>query len=161
MIENTIIIMRGWPGSGKTTLANKILDKLLNGVVGEDAHDIYRVLIVSADHYFIDFDGVYRFRKAAIGEAHRSCKAKFIEGLMGRSLIIVDNTNIKQVEYNEYIERGQKLGFKVFQAIPETNWMDDLEECYKRNLHGVPKETIARMMKDFEQDDRLPVFKLA
>jgi tRNA uridine 5-carbamoylmethylation protein Kti12 len=161
MIEKTVVIMRGWPGSGKSTLVERLMSRLCSGHIGTEAHDLYGVFIASADHFFIDHDGIYRWKRELMKEAHQQCMAKFLQALGGRTLIFVDNTNIKQKDYNEYVERGIKAGFKVYQAIPETLWMDDLDECYKRNLHGVPRETIERMMGDFEQDDRLPILKLA
>lgn len=54
-------ILRGAPGSGKTTwaLANRQTSTLC-----------------SADHYFTGPDGVYRFDASKIGLAHAACRER-------------------------------------------------------------------------------------
>ncbi len=58
-----MFLMRGLPGSGKSTLVN-ILKRLYSK----------SVVVCSADNYFLDSQGVYNFNRDKIGEAHRVCQ---------------------------------------------------------------------------------------
>ena len=56
-------IMRGLPGSGKSTIASRIQEQLP------------QVQVCSADHHFIDEEGEYRFDLSKLGAAHAACQA--------------------------------------------------------------------------------------
>lgn len=156
-IEKTVIIMRGWPGSGKSTLSKAILESLTNGCVGVDCHDICRVHIASADKWHVNpLTGKYEWKPENVSFAHHACRYKFSEAVScGKTLLIVDNTNIRKKDYEYYVDVAQKHGYKVFQAIPNNPGMWDIDECFKRNVHNVPRETIQRMRDSFEDDPEL------
>ena len=159
MIEKTVIIMRAWPGCGKSTLARAIVESLTSG---DDYHDILGVRVCSADSFHVDKDGVYRwsFERSRLG--HDYCRGKFSQAVISNcSLIIVDNTNIKRKDYGWYVANARAMGYKVYQAIPETPWMHSVDECFKRNVHNVPLDTIQRMMASFEYDNELERFNLS
>lgn len=63
MSFQVMFLMRGLPGSGKSTLVN-LLERIYAGSVA----------VCSADHYFIDSHGVYNFNRDKIGDAHRVCQ---------------------------------------------------------------------------------------
>ena len=92
--QNRIIfIMRGLPGSGKSTLV-KILSKVYKG---------QKPKVCSADHYFINESGDYEFNPAFLKDAHESSQDKmksFVED--GQPLVIVDNTNVEHWEMRPY-----------------------------------------------------------
>ena len=121
-----VIILRGVPGSGKSTQTKKYPD----------------AYIVSADHYFMDDKGVYRFDMAKIGAAHGQCKGRFEAALKAlKPLIIVDNTNTTVKELKFYVEAAKTAGYEV-----EIVRIDcDPEVAAKRNVHGVPKSSIFKM----------------
>lgn len=124
-----VIIMRGLPGSGKSTEAKKF-----DGVV------------VSADDYFM-INGVYRFNPAKIGDAHISCMRRFLNLIdAGLSPIVVDNTNISIFEVNPYRLVAQAMGYEV----EVVHVVCDAMTCAKRNTHGVPLSTIQRMLTKYE-----------
>ena len=64
-----VIIMRGIPGAGKSTLTRRLRETA--EAVGRE------VVVCSADDYFLDNRGVYRFNPSKIGDAHKSCKWRF------------------------------------------------------------------------------------
>jgi len=129
-----VIIMRGLPGSGKSTIA-----KQLGGV------------IVSADNYFM-VDGVYRFDPTKLGEAHVACMSWFLYHLtMEESIVVVDNTNIRLMELNPYRLVALSQGYDV--EIHRVICPPDV--AHKRGTHGVPFFTIAKMVDNYEP---LPAF---
>lgn len=97
--NKTLIIMRGLPGSGKSTKA-----KTLAGEQG---------LIYSTDDFFM-VNGKYEYDPKMIGEYHnrnfeRTQKAMF----EGKPLIIVDNTNIRLWEMKKYVIAGEQNGYTI------------------------------------------------
>lgn len=120
------IILRGLPGSGKSAVAKQI-----------DAYS------VSADRFFVDGDGKYWFNKSELHEAHEWCFNEFKVLISCQAPIVVDNTNTTRKEYGRYSEYAKQHGYTVSIITVETDLTD--EELAKRNVHGVPVETIKRM----------------
>ena len=108
--QNRIIfIMRGLPGSGKSTLV-KIVSKVYKG---------QNPKVCSADHYFINESGDYVFNPAFLKDAHKSSQDKmksFVKD--GQPLVIVDNTNVEHWEMRPYfmvwIAHAQCGNFRIF-----------------------------------------------
>jgi predicted kinase len=130
-----VIILQGIPGSGKSSYVS-----YLKGV----ASDISReVVVCSADHYFMR-DGEYKFNPAFLGEAHAACMRRFIETVQqgGNVTVIVDNTNITEIEIAPYYAVARAFGsakveIVTFEVYPETG--------AARNVHGVPFSECCRM----------------
>jgi predicted kinase len=134
--------MSGVSGSGKSTYA----EKLLNDTQG---------IKVSADHFFTDSGGKYRFDAAKLGEAHADCFRRFIgymQGIpfsvggmmqMGRPFdyILVDNTCTRVEEISPYILAAQAFDYtpEIITLMPTS---DQVEACWRRNTHGVPRATV-------------------
>lgn len=139
-----IKVMRGIPGSGKSTIANELYTNGLDSV-GAGA------IIVSADHYFMK-DGAYIYNSVLISEAHKSCMRSFLTHINhGTRLIIVDNTNINVEDMAPYIAVGEAMGYDV--EIVQVN--TDPEVAAARNVHGVPKGQVLNMHSRL-QTIRLP-----
>jgi predicted kinase len=101
-----IIILRGVPGAGKSTLAQQIIAEARSK--GESA------IAFSSDDYFTTPEGEYRFDSAQLSEAHADCFRRFLEFLQGgRGVAIVDNTNTRIFEISPYILAGQAYGFEI------------------------------------------------
>lgn len=117
------IIMQGLPGSGKSTIANKIKEKHPNFTT-----------IFSTDNYFIK-DNIYIYNKDLIGENHNKNYKAFCES---KSLIkIVDNTNLTSKEYGKYIEFARNNDY--------LNVFLSLKNCNKYNIHNVSRNTVLNM----------------
>lgn len=133
-----VIIMRGLPGSGKSTMANKLAEE--NGGV-----------IFSTDNYFMH-DGNYLFDASKLGAAHAWNQRKYQEALeSGKEYVIVDNTNTTRKEVRPYIMLAQYFGYSVEIMEPDNPDRFNVDLCFIRNTHGVPLVAIQRM-KDRWQD---------
>lgn len=130
-----VYIMRGVPGSGKTTHAKKLVDPSWDP--GS---------YISADDFF-DRGGVYQFTIEDLGRAHDWCLSSFASDL-ARSIspIIVDNTNTKLWELAPYALLARAMSYEV-EIIHVKR---ALERCITTNVHWVPEQTIRRMAEQFE-----------
>ena len=136
-MEKILYIVRGIPGSGKTTFAKKL--------VGDD------FLVCEADKYFIDKEtGEYKFDVSKIKDAHKFCQ-DMVETYMKDSLlndhfytkIAVSNTFTQEWEMEPYVEMAKEYGFKVFTLIVENRHGGV-------NQHEVPEDKIELMKNRFE-----------
>jgi NEDD4-binding protein 2 len=128
-----VTIMRGVPGSGKSTKA-----ATLGG------------LVLSTDDFFMK-DGKYVFDGRLIGQAHVWNQGR-CEGAMqsGVEHVIIDNTNTQAWEAKPYCLLAERFGFQVEFVTADTPWAFDADECFKRNSHGVPLEAIKGMLSRFQ-----------
>jgi predicted kinase len=130
------IIMRGIPGSGKSTKA-----KNLAGAQGQ---------VFSADDYHVMIgNGKYDWRQENVGKAHDwNQKRSFAALNAGIPIVVIDNTNTTLREMKAYlphIHRAMLLGYKVSIQEPDTSWAFNIDECFKRGTHNVPKATLQKM----------------
>lgn len=124
-----VIILSGISGSGKSTYANKLFCEFEGAVA-----------IVSADYYFSNSSGEYKFDPALIGEAHGGCFKDYIQTLQetGFSLVIVDNTNLSIEEIAPYVWGAQAYGWEFKIVTIELNPVYlGMMRCVDRNVHGV------------------------
>lgn len=154
-----ILIMRGLPGSGKSTLTREICKQLF-------PHGV-QSLVCSADNFFTDEEGNYNFDITKLSEAHDACFASFIEfcelvnwfrkekDAEMRDVCIVDNTNLSLFELSPYIMYARQAKIPVH--IVEM-WTPDgmdrrqhIELCFSRQTHGVPRNVIEAMANRMEQ----------
>lgn len=143
-----VIIMRGISGSGKSTLAQKI--KLSSPE---------KRVIVSADDFFTFDSGEYLFDPTFLKHAHEMCKQKFLLALeKGVNTIIVDNTNTKLWECEDYIKWGKEAGYLVFQCMSHVLTSEDalvgetfVDTCFERCVHDVPREGIKKQLARMER----------
>lgn len=139
-----VYIIRGAPGTGKTTEARKIIDENENAVHCSADNYFYEVAELNGTSYLEAFD------RRLVGKAHQFCWHAFIHALvvMGEKTIIVDNTNIYKWEYENYVFLAEQLGYEV--EIIITDMSESAEVYHERNTHGVPLDVIQRMLNEFE-----------
>ncbi|XP_037123873.1 NEDD4-binding protein 2-like 2 [Syngnathus acus] len=135
--SSVLILMRGLPGSGKTTMARELLATGPSG------------LILSTDDYFVHDSG-YRYDPNLLGEAHEWNHQRAGDAMRdGRSPVIIDNTNLQAWEMKPYVQMALQQGYQVDFCEPNTSWKYDPSELEKRNKHGVSQEKIAQMLDRF------------
>ncbi|XP_007954149.1 NEDD4-binding protein 2-like 2 [Orycteropus afer afer] len=137
-LQKLLILLRGLPGSGKTTLSRILLGQSRDGIV------------FSTDDYFRHQDG-YRYNVNQLGDAHDWNQSRAKQAMaQGRSPVIIDNTNTQAWEMKPYVEMAIGKGYRVEFHEPETWWKFDPEELEKRNKHGVSRKKIAQMLERYE-----------
>ena len=139
-----VYIIRGAPGTGKTTEASKIMDKNENAVHCSADNYFYEVAAVNGTSYLDEF------KPWLVGKAHQFCWGAFIHALvvMSEETIIVDNTNTYKWEYENYVLLAEELGYEV--EIIITDMSKSAEVYHERNTHDAPLEVIERMLREFE-----------
>ncbi|KAM6179021.1 NEDD4-binding protein 2-like 2 [Rhynchocyon petersi] len=137
-LQKLLILLRGLPGSGKTTLSRILLGQSRDGIV------------FSTDDYFRCQDG-YRYDVNQLSDAHDWNQNRAKQAIdQGRSPVIIDNTNTQAWEMKPYVEMAIGKGYRVEFHEPETWWKFDPEELEKRNKHGVSRKKIAQMLDRYE-----------
>ena len=133
-----LFLIRGCPGSGKTTLAES-----LGGTHLE------------ADMYFITINGEYQFDVTKLKDAHKWCQDSVEEAMTwdehpeieflsaGVSKIVVSNTFTQEWEMKPYFDLAEKHGYRVYSLIVE-NRHGGINE------HGVPEDKLKLMKNRFE-----------
>ncbi|NWR39081.1 N4BP2 protein, partial [Tachuris rubrigastra] len=139
LIGQVLVLLRGVPGSGKSYLARNLLEDNPGGI------------ILSTDDYF-NKNGQYHYDPSCLGEAHDWNRKRAKEAFeMGISPIIIDNTNIQAWEMKPYVALAQQFKYKVVFREPDTWWKFKPKELERRNIHGVSKEKIKRMLERYER----------
>ena len=125
----TLILLRGLPGSGKSTFAKTLVNK-------DYCHK-------EADMFFVDSEGNYKFEPSKIKDAHRWCQEE-VDFLMKyeHSPLVVSNTFTQEWEMDAYYQLAEKYGYTVFSVIIE-NRHNGINE------HGVPDEKLEQMRARF------------
>jgi len=132
--QGDLILLRGIPGSGKTTLANVILQQPNNNPQE----------ILSADDFFDDGNGGYNFDPTKLKEAHNYCQFRCSERMrQQKSRIVVANTFTQEWEMDEYFKMAERYDYRVHTIIVENRHGNE-------NIHGVPKDKVQQMKNRFE-----------
>ena len=144
---NRMIIMRGLPGSGKSTMAKAIYDQYLLEYIHGDSTCPVRL---STDDIFMA-DGQYLWDFKSLGKAHALNQEKTMVALQkGLSPVIIDNTNTTYSEIKPYMEIGKyyNCSFSIRESM--TDWAFEPEILFKKNSHGVPLDVINKMLQRWE-----------
>jgi adenylate kinase family enzyme len=123
-----LILLRGLPGSGKSTVA-KLFDKALH---------------FEADMYFLDADGNYQFDASKIKNAHNWCRHSVMDAMREEHpIVVVSNTFTQEWEMEVYYLLAEELGYRVTSMIVENRHEG-------KNIHGCPDDKIEQMKTRFE-----------
>jgi predicted kinase len=97
--KGDLILLRGIPGSGKSTLGDIILQ-----TTQQQNPDV-----LSADNFFIDEKGNYNFDATKLKEAHNLCQQKCAERMrLEFSKIVIANTFTQEWEMEPYFEMAKR-----------------------------------------------------
>lgn len=135
-MNNThLTIIRGCPGSGKSTYANSL-----------------GLFHVEADMYIMDSHGNYNWKPETVRASHQWCFDTVTENLKKGLAVVVSNTFTRYKEFKPYIE------FCVENTIPYKviSCQNEFE-----NIHSVPEESLKRMKERWEiyQGEEIYVIK--
>ena len=125
-----LILLRGLPGSGKSTFAKSISNE-------STGH-------IESDMFFVK-DGEYKFDGSKIKDAHNWCQ-DVVEHWMNSNefeTIIVSNTFTQEWEMKPYMDMAKEWEYQVFSIIVENRHGGV-------NQHGVPDEKLQQMNDRFE-----------
>ena len=126
LIKQELVLICGAPGSGKSTIAETMFCTHVR---------------VEADDFFIDDDGVYRYDRSLIKQAHEECFRVTDRLLHAGCNVVVANTFTRQWEREPYLSlaKKHKLGVRYIHATGEYP-----------NIHGVPDDVVLSMRQRFE-----------
>ncbi|XP_062423118.1 NEDD4-binding protein 2-like 1 isoform X2 [Rhea pennata] len=133
----TLVLLRGLPGSGKSTLARQL------------KRDYPSAVVLSTDDFF-NRNGVYVFEHDFLEDAHKWNQARDKAMKNGKSLVIIDNTNIHAWEMKPYVMMARENSYEVIFREPDTPWKFNVQELTRRNIHDVPRQKIQRMKEQYE-----------
>jgi predicted kinase len=132
--KGDLILLRGIPGSGKSTLGDIILQ-----TTQQQNPDV-----LSADNFFVDEKGNYNFDATKLKEAHNLCQQKCAERMrLEFSKIVVANTFTQEWEMEPYFEMAKRYRYRIHTLIVENRHGS-------KNIHDVPDEKLVQMKNRFD-----------
>jgi predicted kinase len=134
-MSGVLFLVRGLPGSGKTSFASAIWNEYA---------------VCEADKFFYDKEGNYNFDPSKLKEAHTWCKnqveTRMIDHQNNQQYypeIAVSNTFTQEWEMEDYFKLAEKYGYKTVSLIIENRHGG-------KNVHGVPDDKIEIMKNRFQ-----------
>lgn len=119
----TLIILRGLPASGKSTIAQKYVEQGFVKICFDDIHQ--------------ELFGEYRFNQ--FGKVLAEAYKRFANAVEERKDIIIDNTNMREKNVQEWINKV-RLHEREFLFLPDEIYIVEVKyihatiaECIKRN----------------------------
>lgn len=125
----TLYLIRGVPGSGKSTFAQSLLDKFV----------VQRMY--EADQYFVQ-NGEYQFDPTLLEAAHNQCKRNTWLALYEGMSVAVSNTSCAEWEVETYATIAKETEANFVSIVLE-NRHDG------KNIHGCPDAKVEQMKRKF------------
>lgn len=143
--NKTLFIIRGIPGSGKTSFVY-FLYILLSRIWSQDNKKILNIdkgfSEVSTDDFFTDEDGNYNFDPKKLEEAHTTTVEKVNEDMKASlQFIFVHNTFSQSWEAEPYFMLAKKYKYQVFVIETQNHFISE---------HGVPERSVDNMLSRWQ-----------
>jgi predicted kinase len=135
----TLTIIRGLPGAGKSTLAERLDESYTDSCWAE------------ADMFFyLNPEMTYQWDALKVPDAHRWCQDVIADALANdMEQVIVSNTFTRRREMVPYLSLAHTFGYQVQMIEVWASGLTD-EQLAARCQHHVPVETITRMRARWE-----------
>jgi len=124
-----LYIIRGIPGSGKTTLAGEMWN---SGMIDH---------ATEADKFMVDDNWDYKFDPEKLEICHKLCQEEVETFLEMGCDVAVSNTFTRKWEMQAYLDMAEKYGAKTTVIVCQGE---------HENTHGVPQSVVERMKNHFE-----------
>lgn len=121
----TLYLVRGLPGSGKSTYAKKL----------DAVH-------LETDMYFVDKQGNYQFDASVLSQAHEWCHQETEQQLKQRHNVVVSNTFVQHWEMKPYLALAKKYRANVMVSVCSGEYS---------SIHDVPLSTIENMRNRWQK----------
>eukprot|EP00435_Cladocopium_sp_Y103_P011370 s594_g2.t5 len=171
--RKVLYIMRGPPGSGKSSVARLLLQKHLvaQGLrwnpsqPGAAFSPICRAFICSTDDYFTKLDeegdAIYDFEPQRLRELHQKNQQRCRDAMeLSRTPLFVDNTNMALWEMSEYVMLAEEFNYEVMIIGAEQLGAGALDlrvlqmrcaqEAGRADGKEIPSTTLERMISRYE-----------
>jgi predicted kinase len=135
-MNRVLILLRGVPGAGKSTLANSIWNEYA---------------VCEADKYFHNKEtGAYEFDITKLKDAHAWCRSQVEIRMKDNQAnpqfypeIVVSNTFTQEWEMQAYFDLAKQYDYRVVSLIVENRHGGE-------NVHGVPADKVQAMRDRFQ-----------
>jgi tRNA uridine 5-carbamoylmethylation protein Kti12 len=129
----TLIIIRGIPGSGKTSIAHRIVDSMcFRSDCGDEVADF---VWCEADQFFMEH-GEYHYVAHLVPTAHEWCQRKVHAAMKrGTATVIVSNTGTVRSRLQVYHDLAREFGYQVQQIVVFGNF---------GTVHKVPEDSMEK-----------------
>ena len=144
--EKILVLMRGIPGSGKSTTALKLMKEKYPAAK-----------IFSTDQFFhkdMDHEKPYVFDPTKLGFFHTKNLERAVRAMQEGETVIIDNTNTVPRDADAYVKVAHELGYRVVVHESDTPWKFDPDILAQRNQHGVPLDKIKMMIQRWTPHDK-------
>jgi predicted kinase len=135
-MNRVLILLRGVPGAGKSTVANSIWNEYA---------------VCEADKYFHNKEtGAYEFDVTKLKDAHEWCRSQVEIRMKDNQVnpqfypeIVVSNTFTQEWEMQAYFDLAKQYDYRVVSLIVENRHGGE-------NVHGVPADKVQAMRDRFQ-----------
>lgn len=125
-----LIILRGLPGSGKSTFARLL-------TLGRNA------VIIENDQFMYE-NGLYIWKPSKLKSAVKHTNETLYKAIKSEvEFIVISNVNTRPSDFETYAEMGRKNGYKVSTVIVENRGNT-------KSRHNVDESTLNNMENNFD-----------